>query len=100
MTPALVDRWRAEAKLLRRRGADPQAAVLEGCADELEHELSAGDREELTLARAAMVSGYSVAHLRRLVADGELRNVAATGPTRVRRGDLPRKPWHPALQVV
>lgn len=90
----LVAEWRRDAAVLRRRGAEAAAVALEGCADELEHALTAGDAEALTLPEAAAVSGYSPAHLRRLIVEGALRNVAPSGPARVRRGDLPRKPGH------
>ena len=32
----LAVRWREEAAILRRRGAEPQAEVLEGCAEDLD----------------------------------------------------------------
>jgi len=97
----LVTQWQAEAAVLRRRGQEGGAVVLEGCAAELESALAAGDGERLTLAQAALVSGYSVPHLRRLIAEGSLRNVASEGRPMVRRGDLPRKPGHavPSLSI-
>lgn len=68
-----------------------QASVLERCADELEEQLEQNGRELLTLHQAAMESGYSESHLRRLVKDGHLSDRADKGPKMVRRGDLPRK---------
>lgn len=92
MPHTLAEHWRADAATLRRRGCLEAARLLESCADELDQVLAAGENEAVSLAEAARVSGYSPAHLRRLIADGQLRNVAEKGPTRVRRGDLPRKP--------
>lgn len=47
--------------------------------------------ELLTLAVAAAESGYSVDHLQRLVAEGEIPNAGQKGKPRIRRADLPRK---------
>lgn len=88
----LIATWRTEADVLRRRGQVGAADLLEGCADELARVMGSEDAESITLAEAQAVSGYSVAHLRRLIAQGDLQNVAKKGAPRVRRGDLPRKP--------
>lgn len=88
----LVARWRSEAEALERRGCVEAARLLTSCADEAEAALAGADAEPLPLAEAAKVSGYSVAHLRRLISVGLLRDVAERGAPRVRRGDLPRKP--------
>lgn len=92
----LIATWRTEADVLRRRGQASAAELLEGCADELARVVAAGEGEQMTLSEAALLSGYSVAHLRRLIAEGDLRNVATEGRPMVRRGDLPRKPGHRA----
>lgn len=84
MTPrALVDRWQAEAELLRRRGAPAQAEALESVARELAEALEANDLEELTVAQAAAESGYSESQIRRLF-----------GGRSITRGALPRKAAH------
>lgn len=87
----LVAQWQAEAIILRRRGAGESATLLEACAAELQAALATGAAEPVLLAEAAAASGYSVAHLRRLIAEGTLRNVSANGRVKVRVGDLPRK---------
>jgi hypothetical protein len=69
--------------------------MLEACAEELDHVLRAAAAEPITLVLAARESGYSAAHLRWLVAQGRLQDVAVTG--RVRRGALPRKPGYRPL---
>ncbi len=93
----VLARWRGDAAVLRRRGAEDYAALLDGCAAELEAILSDGAWESVTLVEGSRASGYSVAHLRRLIAEGVLRNVSNNGRVRVRRGDLPRKPGHRAM---
>lgn len=50
------------------------------------------DGETLTLAEAADRSGYSVAHLGRLIRSGAVRNVGRKGSPRVLAGELPRRP--------
>jgi hypothetical protein len=87
----LATRWRAEAALLRRRGAELQAVTLESCAVELEAHEREQALEALTLERAAQESGYSYSALQKLVATGTLANVGRAHAPRVRRGDLPRK---------
>ncbi|MFI5398937.1 MAG: hypothetical protein ACHQ9S_25685 [Candidatus Binatia bacterium] len=90
----LAASWRTDADTLRRRGCLEAARLLHSCADDLDAARHASEDETLPLAEAARVSGYTSAHLRRLIAEGHLRNVATAGPTLVRRGDLPRKPGH------
>ena len=88
----LLAGWRSEAEQFRRRGADAAARMLESCAEDLERCLNASDGEAIALEAASLASGYSVAHLRRLIAAGALQNVSMNGRVLVRRGDLPRKP--------
>lgn len=92
---SLVTRWRNDATTLRRHGAVDQAVVLEGCADELEHELRGLEDELLTIDAAAAEGGYSKESLRRMVRSGQLpseRNIGHRSRIRIRRRDLPRKP--------
>ena len=88
----LVLTWRARAEQLAAWGAPAVAAVWLAAAAELDVYYVHAAMEELTLKRAAMESGYSEAHLARLVADGTLENAGKKGSPRIRRGDLPRKP--------
>lgn len=90
----LLAQWRADAETLRRRGCEEAARLLESCAGDLDACLAVHDGETLSLAEAARESGYSAGHLRYLITQGRLRDVAQTGRIRVRRGDLPRKPGH------
>lgn len=88
----LADAWREEAERLRQRyGARRLAHLSEVHARELEQLAKAGLDEELTLAEAADLSGYSKSHLRHLVSEGEIPNAGRKGRPRIRRADLPRK---------
>ena len=87
----LLARWRAEAAILRRGGAQPQAEALESCAAELEEFERARELEALSLEQAVAESGFSYSALQKMLAEGELLNVGRKGKPLVRRGDLPRK---------
>jgi hypothetical protein len=89
---ALAQRWRDEVVLLRRRGADAQAAALESCASELEEEVRRLSLEALTLEQAAEESGYSYSAVQKMVATGRLPNAGGRHSPRIRRRDLPKKP--------
>lgn len=95
MTGALTElaaEWRSEADTLRRRGAEAQATALESAADDLDSAWQSWRRERLTVEEAADASGYSEAHLRRLIRDGKLPNAGEEHRPLVRRVDLPKKP--------
>ena len=77
--------------MLRRRGAQAQAEVLEGCAGELGAAHREAQLEALTLSEAAEESGYTYSTLQKMLADGKLPNIGDKHRPRLRRGDLPRK---------
>jgi hypothetical protein len=87
----LLERWRAEAEILRRRGAQSQADALLSCAVELEEFERACALEALSLEQASAESGFSYSALQKMLAEGELPNAGRKGKPLVRRGDLPRK---------
>ena len=87
----LAARWRADAEVLRRRGASAQAEALESCASELERWERERALEMLTLQQAAQESRYSYSWLQRQIADGSIPNAGDKGRPRIRRRDLPRK---------
>lgn len=89
---ALVSEWRAEAKLLRRRGAIGRAVAAESYAAEVEERSREYQLEALTLQQAAAESGFSYSTLEKMLRTGDLENVGRKRAPRVRRGDLPRKP--------
>lgn len=88
----LVERWRREADVLRRRGAPRRADVLEGCAEELEAAAAGRPLEPLTVEQAAALGGYSESRLRSLLSEETIANVGEPGAPRIRRCDVPRKP--------
>jgi hypothetical protein len=89
---ALTRRWRDDAALLRRRGAEAQAIALESCALDLEEEDRRLSLETLTLEQAEGESGYSYGALQKMVGDGRLPNAGGPHRPRIRRCDLPKKP--------
>jgi hypothetical protein len=89
---ALVDRWRTNAALLRSYGAPGHARLLERLAADLEAELAAESSPVVDLAGAVFLSGYSRAHLRRLLRTGRLLNLGTDDAPRFNAADLPRKP--------
>jgi hypothetical protein len=90
--PALAQRWRDEAAVLRRRGAIAQAEALDSAAAELESALVLTLGATVSLREAAGFSGYTPDALTRLVRKGALRNVGRAHAPRFRLTDLPRKP--------
>ena len=88
----LAEAWRGDAVRLRTWGCDGQARILERCADELDAHADAVADATLSLEEAAAECGYSVAHLRRLVAQGVLPDVGTNGVTALHQRDLPYKP--------
>lgn len=95
----LASEFRSEAELLRRWGAD-EATAAEHAAERVEKALRTWQNEELTVVEAAAESGYSAAHIRRLLAECRLENAGSQGRPRIRRGDLPRKPSRQSADEV
>ena len=88
----LAAAWREEAAGLRRRyGLRQLASLCEAHAAELEEALARAEGRLLTLREAAAESGYSVAHLRGLLASGALMQAGRRGAPRVLSSELPRK---------
>lgn len=89
----LAAAWREEAAGLRRRyGLRQLASLCEAHAGELEEALARAEGRLLTLREASAESGYSVAHLRALLASGALMQAGRRGAPRVLSSELPRKP--------
>lgn len=88
----LISRWRADADVLRRHGADALAKATEMHVAELALAMEADADALLSQEQAARESGYSSRHLRGLEADGALVNRGRKGSPLYRRGDLPKKP--------
>lgn len=88
----LIETWRERAETLRRHGAEQAAKTAEMLADELESALRAEADDVLTLEQAAQESGFSAAHLARLIREGKIGNAGRRHGPRIRRAELPRKP--------
>jgi len=74
--------------------APPAAQAFEVAAQELEQSLRDSELEALTLEAAEVESGYSLAHLRRLIREGSVPNAGTKEDPRILRKHLPRKPGH------
>lgn len=87
---ARLTAWRADADVLRRRGCDREASLLEACATELATDLAVRSVEDalLTIEQAATESGYSTAGVRKLLTRGDVPNRGQPFKPRIRRGDL------------
>ncbi len=88
----LATRWRADAEVLDRNGAEQLARICRTHADEIDHALQQEADEALSLTEAAAASGYSTDRLRHMITEGKISNAGRRGAPRIRRGDLPVKP--------
>ena len=88
----LIERWQSRAADMERWGCPVAARIWNAAADELEVFAREHALEELTLAQAAAESGYSVAHLGRMIKDRKVENAGTKGAPLMRRDDLPKKP--------
>lgn len=84
----LAGEWRADAEMLRHRGAPHQADTLESAAADLEEWWRSWWSETLTLEEAADEAGVSYDAIRKRLQRGTLPNAGANGSKRVRRCDL------------
>ena len=91
----LAEGWRAEAAVLRKRGAAAQADALESCVADHEQAVQQWQNEELTLHQASEESGFSYSRLQQM----KNLNVGSSGSPRIRRCDLPRKPRRSGPQL-
>ncbi len=98
MISELLEQWRAETALFRRRGLHQAADVAESYAADLEAAVHAYERTTLTLTEAATESGYSASHLGRMVRDGTIPNAGRANAPRIAMKDLPRRLANPGDQ--
>ncbi len=84
------------ATVARVYTADERAAAIwERAAEMVEESLRLSGLERLKLLQAALESGYTVDHLRRLIDEGTIPNASgADGSRAILRKDLPKKPGH------
>ncbi len=92
----LAEGWRADAEVLRKRGATAQAEVLESCVADHELALNEWHTEELTLRQASEESGFSYSHLQQ----SKDIKLGTSGSPRIRRCDLPYKPRRSGPQLA
>lgn len=88
MIDSLLDQWRSEADLLRRRGQAHLADLVESYAADLSAAVREHRLTTLTLAEAAAETGLKYDTIQKKVASGEVTNVGRRGAPRVRRCDL------------
>ena len=86
----LAARWRQEAEIFHKRGAEQQATMLESCAEDLTEGLRSWRFAALSLPEAASESGLSYSHLQRQVSRGEIPNAGCSGAPLILRKDLPQ----------
>ncbi len=88
--------FKAIASDAREYTADERAAAIwERAAEMVEESLRRSGLERLTLPQAALESGYTKDHLRRLIDEGTIPDASATdGSKAILRMHLPRKPGH------
>jgi len=87
----LVEKWERDASVMEDYADARGAAVCRLHVAELREAVRAWHEEVLTLAQAALESGYTEDHLRHLVSDGEIANAGRKGSPRIRRRELPIK---------
>lgn len=88
----LVERWREEVALYRRRGLDKEANMLESAVNELEEYLEEEREKTLTVPEAAALTGVHPETIRRAVRRNEIADSreGGKGIIRVRAADLGR----------
>ncbi len=84
----LVESWREEAALFRRRGLNQAADLTESHAADLEAAVREYRLATLTLTEAATETGLRYDTIQGKVASGEIPNAGRPGSPRVRRCDL------------
>ena len=91
MITPLLERWRDEARLLRKRCCPNQASLIESLVIEAEEFIAQAQHSALTLNEAAHLGGYSKSHLARLVREGKIPNAGRAGAPRIALKDVPRR---------
>jgi hypothetical protein len=91
----LVAKWQGRRADWQSFGALVSGAAV---AEEILSDLAALSRSEreisVSLREASSIGGYSIDHLQRLVAKGDIHNVGRKHRPRIRRADVPVKPGY------
>lgn len=85
----LIEKWRSEIALYRRRGRNADADHLESLVDEFEVVLARIYSATAPPPEAAQRIGYSGVHVQRLMKHGVVRQVETEAGTEVYLCDLP-----------
>ncbi len=91
---AVAQIWRDRARQFEEHSCADVASTYRRAAGELESALDEWENGLLGVAEAALETGYSEEHLRRLVRKGRLpaeRGNGRRSPIKLRRSELPRK---------
>jgi hypothetical protein len=88
---AVDARLREEANVLRKWGAESIADAIDRCRDAYQDAFREHEQQLVSLAEAALYSGYSKDHLRRLARSGSLRVTLRGRRHFFELGSLPRK---------
>lgn len=92
LNPEIVGRWTSQlAEFRKLRALVDGAALVEEFLADLAKITIADDGKAVSIAQAAMLSGYSEDHLRRLVRANKLTNVGRKHSPRVLTGELPKR---------
>jgi len=87
--------WHARRATFSESGAKVDGVRLADLVlAELDGLEQARDTEAVTLKEAQAIGGFSIDHLQRLVASGQIENVGRKHRPRIRRSDVPIKPGH------
>lgn len=91
------EKWKARLAEWRELGVRIDGEKV--AAEILEDLRTLVAEDTVTLKEAALIGGYSVDHLQRLVAQSTLQNVGRKGAPRLRRQDVPTKPGHGSVSL-
>lgn len=89
----VIQRWVDRQQEWSKLHVQVDGAALAGeIVADLEKLAESNGSDELTLAAASSLSGYSTDHLSRLIREGSVPNAGKKGSPRIRRADLPIRP--------
>lgn len=93
----IVARWEQRRTEHTRLGTLVPFATI--CAEVLSDLCGLVAKDTMTLKEASLQGGYSVDHLQRLVARGQIANMGVKGRPRIRRLDVPIKPGYGSVSL-
>ena len=93
MSTPLMIRWRERAAALEPY-APNVAHVFRECAAELEAAQREAAVDAVSVAEAAVLSGYTANGIGGMIRRGEIENVGTKRRPKIRRCDIPKRPGH------